>query len=377
MTEEESGIHLRIRVERAVDELRRGRPVVVKEGHIGELIFAVETVDPTELTQRMSQDAGRASLVISGERARALGYVMDGPAHIRLGHLDNGDWDLVERLALAVPPRENGAHLQTITLEPADSRFGAALDLLKRAKLLPAALALPLGKNGVGELSQSVEVPPWCTIAPSEVLSYSSRMASDLKIVARAPVPLGHEEHCEFILFSDGAGRPEHIAVLVGSSSRTEPVLLRLHSACLTGDLFGSLRCDCGGQLRSSLDVMAEAGGGVLLYLPQEGRGIGLTNKLRAYALQDQGFDTVDADALLGFRADERSYDSAAEMLRQLGIERVELMTNSPHKMEALRDCGVRVDARVPIKVSPNRHNADYLRAKASRAGHWLDEVSD
>ena len=165
------------------------------------------------------------------------------------------------------------------------------------------------------------------------------------------------------------------MAVVIGDRGRwPDPVPVRIHSACLTGDLFGSLRCDCGEQLRRSLRIFAAEGGGVLLYLAQEGRGIGLGNKLRAYSLQQQGLDTVDADCTLGFGADERLYDAAIEMLRHLQIDRVRLLTNNPEKVRALQDAGIEVVKREALYGTLNRHNLAYVKAKVSRAGHWLGE---
>ena len=150
---------------------------------------------------------------------------------------------------------------------------------------------------------------------------------------------------------------------------------MRLHSACLTGDLFGSLRCDCGQQLRGSLRVFAARGGGVLLYLAQEGRSIGLGNKLRAYTLQHEGLDTVDADCALGFGADERRYDAAVEMLNHLQLARIQLLTNNPEKVRALQVGGIDVADRQPLYGTLNRHNLPYVKAKVDRAGHWLSDM--
>jgi GTP cyclohydrolase II len=150
---------------------------------------------------------------------------------------------------------------------------------------------------------------------------------------------------------------------------------VRLHSACLTGDLFGSLRCDCGEQLRGSLDHFRRRGGGVLIYLAQEGRGIGLGNKIRAYTLQEAGLDTVDADGVLGFGSDERRYDAAVAILRHLGITRVELLTNNPQKVEAVEEGGIEVTSRTPIYGGINRHNLRYVQAKVDRSGHWLMDM--
>ena len=195
-----------------------------------------------------------------------------------------------------------------------------------------------------------------------------------LKLVSRARVPLADAVDSEIALFRDEHGVAEHIAVVIGKPDPTEILPVRLHSACLTGDLLGSLRCDCGEQLRTAVARIGALGGGVLLYLDQEGRGIGLPNKLRAYQLQDAGLDTVDADRHLGFLADERSYDVAATLLKELGITRIRLLTNNPQKINSLRDHGIEVVGRVPLIATTNTHNERYLRAKLERAGHLAEE---
>jgi GTP cyclohydrolase II len=193
-----------------------------------------------------------------------------------------------------------------------------------------------------------------------------------LNRVAEARVPLADAEDARLIAFRPGDGGSEHLAILIGAPNPAAPVLVRLHSACFTGDVLASLRCDCGEQLRGAIATIATAGGGVLLYLAQEGRGIGLVNKLRAYRLQDAGFDTVDANEQLGFDADERVYVPAAEMLRQLGFFTVRLLTNNPDKVAALERSGVHVAERVPHVFPANGHNERYLRTKATRSGHLL-----
>ena len=183
-------------------------------------------------------------------------------------------------------------------------------------------------------------------------------------------MPLEGAEQTEIAAFRPGGGGPEHYAVIINAPLPHAPVLTRLHSECFTGDLLGSLKCDCGAQLRGAIDAISKAGGGILLYLAQEGRGIGLINKLRAYRLQDQGFDTVDANERLGFDADERLYGVAARMLGLLGYRAVRLMTNNPDKVAALEAAGVAVMERVPHAFPDNEHNRAYLKTKAERAGH-------
>ena len=190
-----------------------------------------------------------------------------------------------------------------------------------------------------------------------------------LRAQAGLPTRFGEFEAAVF----EVEGTPGEVRALSrGPLDGAEPPLVRLHSECLTGDVLGSLRCDCGQQLEASLELIAQASAGVLLYLPQEGRGIGLANKIRAYALQEQGLDTVDANLALGLPVDRRDYTSAAEILRMLGLRKVRLLTNNPLKSAALELHGVQVVERVPIAVPPNEVNGHYLRTKADRMGHLL-----
>ncbi|MGE3741535.1 MAG: GTP cyclohydrolase II, partial [Geminicoccaceae bacterium] len=193
-----------------------------------------------------------------------------------------------------------------------------------------------------------------------------------LRPVSEARVPLADVEDVRIVAFRPADGGTEQYAILVGQPERQEAPLVRLHSECFTGDLLGSLRCDCGDQLRGAIRRMAHEGAGVLLYLAQEGRGIGLPNKLRAYMLQDSGLDTVEANHHLGFGSDERDFWAAAAMLRQLGIGRVRLLTNNPSKIAQLRHYGIEVAGRVPHMFAANKHNRRYLLTKAERSGHLL-----
>ncbi|HEY6578064.1 MAG TPA: GTP cyclohydrolase II, partial [Rhizomicrobium sp.] len=238
----------------------------------------------------------------------------------------------------------------------------AAIKLTKLAGLLPAVLAGPAALAPSG----AIEVPV------AAVAGYDQLVVRSLKLVTRTRLPLEHAGPAEIVAFRAGSGEPEHHAILIGDPPRDRPVLARLHSQCFTGDLLGSLRCDCGSQLRGAIAAIADAGGGVLLYLAQEGRGIGLVNKLRAYRLQDQGFDTMEANERLGFESDERLYGIAARMLALLGFQSVRLLTNNPDKVEALNAAGIAVSERVPHAFPATSHNRDYLRAKAEKAGHLL-----
>ncbi|TAN59171.1 MAG: GTP cyclohydrolase II, partial [Rhodospirillales bacterium] len=245
---------------------------------------------------------------------------------------------------------------------------GAAIRLVKLARLLPAALMAPLSRDVQAEaLARRNDL---LTVRVSDVLAYPEAAARSMRPVAWARVPLESELETRIQAFRPADGGIEHLAILIGAPDPAGPVLVRLHSECFTGDLLGSLRCDCGDQLRGAIAEIAKAGGGLLLYLAQEGRGIGLVNKLRAYQLQDNGFDTLDANGQLGFEEDERVYLPAAEMLRQLGFTRVRLLTNNPQKMDSLARYGIEVTERVPHVFPSNGHNEFYLRTKADKGGH-------
>ena len=207
-------------------------------------------------------------------------------------------------------------------------------------------------------------------LAHTDVQAYRVVAARSLARVAEARVPLRGAENTRLIAFRPEDGGSEHMALIIGDPDPGAPVLVRLHSECFTGDLLNSLRCDCGDQLRGAIEAIGKSGAGVVLYLTQEGRGIGLVNKLRAYALQDRGADTAEANETLGFDADERIYLPAAEMLRQLGYARVRLLTNTPEKVVGLKRFDVEVVERVPHSVPSNSHNDFYLATKARRFGH-------
>jgi GTP cyclohydrolase II len=251
---------------------------------------------------------------------------------------------------------------------PAAKAASAALMLCKRAGLLPAAV---LGHDRGHALNADL-----LRVAVDDVIATLGETGGKTELrlqkVGEARLPLRAAENCRLLAFRPSDGGPEHLALLINDPSVSEPVLARLHSQCFTGDLLGSLRCDCGEQLQSAIQVIAEAGGGMLLYLAQEGRGIGLINKLRAYALQDQGFDTFAANERLGFAADEREFQIGAEMLRQLGVARVRLLTNNPEKCAGLAQCGIEVVERIAHRFPSNTHNEAYLAAKKRRGGHYL-----
>lgn len=349
-------------VARAIDELRRGQIVRVTSPG-GDLdILATELADDATLA-RLETDA-RAGLVVTPRRAAVLHIVNQMAA---AGHdivwIERPAWlDLAATVAIADPGDDLRLPFKGPfrTLDPgaATAAAQAGVRLAKLGGILPAVFAVPAGP---GEPLAA---------AAAGILTYAR--ADRLRIVTRARLPLDGAPDTEVVAFRPAEGGPEHLALLIGGDATRAPVLTRLHSACLTGDVLGSLKCDCGPQLRAALAAIAAAGGGILLYLQQEGRGIGLINKLRAYALQDQGFDTVDANLRLGFEPDERDFAVASTMLRLLGVGRVRLLTNNPDKVASLAGHGIDVVERIAHSMPPNPHNADYLNTKRDRSGHYL-----
>lgn len=340
-------------VARAIDALRRGWPVQIG----GLALLAIETADAERLAG--FDPEGAAGVLLSAGRAATLklanqrdAAVPDAPVFVA-----RAPWlDFDTATALADPQLDLATPLKgpfrAAPLPEAESA-AAALRLARIAGLLPAFF---VRAGAAGD-----------AVTPADIDAHQD--ARRLRIVGRARLPVEKAEDAEIVAFRTDEMPGEHVALLVGQPDGRPP-LVRLHSECLTGDLLGSLKCDCGPQLKAAIGEIAKSGWGILLYLRQEGRGIGLINKLRAYALQDQGFDTVDANTRLGFAVDARDFAVAARMLDLLGQTRIRLLTNNPAKVAALEGAGVEVVERVPHVLPANPHNERYLATKRDRTGH-------
>lgn len=350
---------------RARADLRMGVPVVLR-GAPSVLVLAAETLDAARLAAVLAL-GGAPVVAITARRAQTLkARAYDG--------------DLAR---ISVPDGASPAWVQSIANPAGDldapmkgpfscARGGdvaahrAALDLAKSARLLPAALVLELAEGAAFAAAHGLTVLDLAAATPA----LSAR--SPLHPVISARLPMEVSEAGRLHIYRPEDGGEEHYAIEIGRPDRNTPVLARLHSACFTGDLLGSLKCDCGPQLRAALAQMGHEGHGILLYLNQEGRGIGLANKMRAYSLQDQGFDTVEANHRLGFEDDERDFRLGADILKSMGFSATRLLTNNPRKVDMMRASGVEVTERVPLKAGENRHNRDYLATKAAKSGHLL-----
>ncbi|MFN4113426.1 MAG: GTP cyclohydrolase II [Sphingomonadaceae bacterium] len=341
----------------AVDALRHGWPLALEGGPV---LLPVETGIATLATApRLLISAARAAtLKLANQREAAVPHA---PVLIHGGE----PFSLRSALPVADPALDLANPLKgPFKAEPIvwQTQAEAALELARIAGILPAFMVDP------ADAGEPVAV------GASDLAHWQDH--ATLRIVTRARLPVRASETAEIVAFRSADDLREHVALVIGQQQSDAPPLVRLHSECLTGDILGSLKCDCGPQLDAALHAMAHEAGrggwGVLLYMRQEGRGIGLVNKLRAYRLQDQGFDTVDANQRLGLPDEARDFPVAARMLELLGVGSVRLMTNNPKKVAAMQGAGITVAERVPHQLPDNPHNARYLATKRDRSGHLL-----
>ncbi len=354
-------------VHRAIAEARRGVPVILAARN-PLIVVPAETVDAEGLRLIDLLSATPASLLLAPSRAAAiLKRDVADPAPVIALKLARPLIDLATLRRAADPTLEQ--ILPVFEPIPAPQAGLAALALGKLARLLPAMVAAPV-RPGWASLPAGADL---LSVPAEDLLAYPTLLAASLTKVAEVAVPLDAAPDARLIAFRALDQGIEHMAILVGDPAAESAPLVRVHSECFTGDLLGSLRCDCGPQLQGAIARMAAEGSGAVLYLAQEGRGIGLINKLRAYSLQDGGLDTLDANRALGWEADERNFHIAAAMLRQLNLPRIRLLTNNPEKVASLAACGIDITERIPHAFAPNGVNDTYLATKSARFGHLLD----
>lgn len=349
-------------VARVRSDLRMGAAVVLCAGDQQWMAASAETITPARFDAMRVM--GQIELTITDWRAKTLStWATDGDV-----------------ARFSVPSEQGLAWVQSMS-DPSDDLSNplkgpfapimggcadahrVALAICKLAHLLPSAILVDVsGQDLCGLDAVDLNLIKQAISDPTAQLTEIS--------VANVPLRVSHASRVHVFRPLDGG--EEHYAIEIGNPDRSKPVLSRLHSACFTGDLIGSLKCDCGPQLNAALEGIAADGSGVLLYMNQEGRGIGLANKMRAYALQDQGFDTVEANHRLGFEDDERNFKLGAEILRLMGFSSVRLMTNNPAKTASMEAAGISVAERVALKVGENPHNTEYLKTKAKKSGHIL-----
>jgi len=364
-----------LKTERSCQELRRGGVVMLRLADgAGCFLRSAELSGTQDQGDLQSLAGSGALIVLTNTRMESLGRTL--PAEFACASLSAHNLSHSQIAALAV----DAPHPETLDLglsiiaERKGSLADYATRLLRIAKLLPAAMLARVASRDRNLQQQICDDHGIMIIDEQDINNYISAAAQSLKIAARAKVPLRVAEETEVVMFRAELGGDEHFAVIVGGDLGDSP-LVRLHSQCITGDVLGSLKCDCGDQLQGALALMAQNGGGILVYLAQEGRDIGLLNKMRAYALQDGGLDTVDANHALGFENDERYFMPACKILNELGVSKLRLITNNPDKIAQLEQNGFTVEERVPMTPQSNRHNEHYLETKRTKSGHLIDDV--
>jgi len=364
-----------MRAARGGTELRRGGIVMVRlaSGACG-LCRAAELSNCDDMI-RLSRLAGSAPLLIlTAPRLTILGRDLRDGYPVATVALPDAHRDIFFDLAFGQNDQMNSNDFSIIAEKPG-SLADMAAQLLRSAKLIPAALFVRLPLRDVAVQDRFARQHNMIVVESRDIDQYSHEAASFVNIAARARVPLAVSEDAEIVMFRAEIGGEEHFAVLIGDGADSDSPLVRLHSQCITGDILGSLKCDCGDQLQAAMQLMADSGGGILVYLAQEGRDIGLLNKMRAYALQDNGLDTVDANHALGFDTDERLFLPAARILQALDVSKIQLITNNPEKISQLEQHGITVTARVPLVLATNPHNHNYLKTKKIRTGHLIDKI--
>lgn len=377
-----NGDHRELMLDRARLELSQGRAILVRSDTGARLVVALESVLPaTYDAVRDVADAQGPQVVLSRRRAAALQLIAsadvdNGSLGVAAGFPRDTCLDTLRRHLII--GETNGRPLFSLvdTAAADASNEDVLLTLAMESQLLPVLVSASVSDAAISNIDAAVSAGDIVTIGLDPGLgAWLTARTGDGSVVpvARADVPLIEGVQSRFTLFRGGRPLDEHIAVEIGEIDRSKPVPVRMHSSCLTGDLFGSLRCDCGPQLIAAIESIAERGSGIILYLSQEGRGIGLANKLRAYELQDRGLDTYEANDHLGFGADQRRFDIAAAMLQSMDIDDVLLLTNNPGKIDALEREGVTVSGRLPLTGGLNRFNSRYLRAKIEKGGHFSE----
>ena len=368
-----------IKIERAISELRRGGRIVISDDNTGVsiVLFAAELIEEGTIDEISQATLSRPSIILSSNRASAIGIrINNQPCSISVQR----NWTETDILSLCMPlidhpkPKINGV------ISENNKIVSSCLLILRQARLLPAGLMSIISNVSFDDINHWSFKNDLININTNDIQFYETSNSNKLTMSVKAKVPISYTDNCEIVIFRPKDGGDEHFCLIFGKTRNVNNdinhdcnnTLVRIHSQCITGDILESLKCDCGQQLKESIKLMANADEGLLIYLAQEGRDIGLLNKLRAYSLQENGMDTVEANEALGFNDDERLYYPAKEILSQFKINKVRLITNNPKKVEHMLNLGISVTERVPIKIDANKHNKKYLETKSKKSGHFL-----
>lgn len=392
-------------IDEAIAEIREGRVIIVVDDedreNEGDFICAAEKMTPEIVNFMITEGRGVLCAPLTEERCDELELEMQAQSNTSIhGTPFTVSVDKLEGCTTGVSAADRAATFQALA-DPASQpdTFGrpghifplrarskgvlrrsghteAGVDLARLAGLNPAAALIEImNEDGtMARLPQLVEMAKKFNlkiISIKDLIEYRLRSESLVEMGVKVNMPTAYGEF-KLIPFKQLSNGLEHVAIIKGEWEKDEPVLVRVHSSCITGDIFGSMRCECGEQLHKSMEMIEKEGKGVVVYMNQEGRGIGLMNKMKAYKLQEEGFDTVDANLHLGFKADERDYGVGAQILREIGVSKIKLLTNNPIKRIGLEAYGLSIIENVAIEIQPNKHNAFYMQTKKLRMGHDL-----
>ena len=360
-----------ILIDRAINELRTGRPIVLGEKGNYWIFYNIEHATKTIINQFKTIQDKETYLLITKQKAKQLSPNKLN-ANIFFQVSSNFNHSKFQDLFLNPANKTNKLNLKNLNLSKSKLFHNYALELSKNAKLIPSLIFKKIKSKFNEEIDSTLFDMGLLKFKYSDLVNQNKHISDSIKLVSSANVPLPYVEDSSFKIYKSYIGSHQHMAIIINPKKIKKTTNLRIHSACFTGDIFHSLKCDCGEQLNNSITYMSKNNGGIILYLDQEGRGIGLANKMRAYSLQSRGLDTIDADHNIGFLDDERDFSVAIKILSLLEVKNVNIITNNPLKMSAIKKAGIKIINQINTKPTINKYNKNYFKTRIKKTSYRL-----